>query len=189
MATIGVPATGKEIDALPESGSWSQAERKEGRSELSEIEVRWGGSTDRNGVARILELNSIPGWIAFEERFIVAEERGEILAVVRYRTGCECLLLGPLAVDPWPDEHRFAVALYSGAGKLALEIGLREVWAESNDRREYLLDAGYRRHVSGWHLNEIPSYDELEGLPKSGWRRALSLWGASNIPFFRAFFT
>ena len=156
---------------------------------MDEIVVRWGNLEDKGEISYILNLNSIPARDVLEKAFIVAEERGEILMVGSYLIVRERLVLGPLSVDPWVGKRRFAVALYSGAGKLALEIGLREVWADSNDRREYLLDAGYCRHVSGWRLNEIPSYDELEGLPKSGWRRALSLWGASTIPFFRAFFT
>jgi hypothetical protein len=168
---------------------WSQAKRKEGRSPVTEIEVRWGGSVDRSAIARVLELNFLPGWIAFEERFIVAEERGEISAVVRCRAGCERLLLGPLAVDPWAGEHRFAVALYSGAGELAREAGLREVWADPSYGCEYVLEAGYRRRAGGWRLDTIPPLGEYGGLPKSGWRRGLSLWGASNIPFFRAFLT
>ncbi len=154
---------------------------------MSEINVRWGGSGDRNGIARVLELNSIPGWIAFEERFIVAAERGEILAVVCCRTGGTRLLLGPLAVDPPAGEYRFDVALYSGAKDLAREMGLREGWAASDDNREYLLEAGYRRHLGGWRLDTMPSFYEYEELPKSGWRRVLFLWGAPNAPFFRAF--
>ena len=42
-------------------------------------------------VAELLELNGMPRWVAFEERFIVAEREGEVLAAVRYRTepnGC-----------------------------------------------------------------------------------------------------
>jgi hypothetical protein len=73
---------------------WSQAKRKEGRSPVTEIEVRWGGSADRSAIARVLELNFLPGWIAFEERFIVAEKKGRALAAVRYRTERERLLLG-----------------------------------------------------------------------------------------------
>ncbi len=156
---------------------------------MSEIHVRWGGSGDRNGIARVLELNSMPGWNAFEERFIVAEERGEILAVVSCRTGRKRLLLGPLAVDPWAGEHRFAVALYSAAKDLAREMGLREVWADSRHNREYLLKAGYRRRAGGWRLETMPPFYEYEELPESGWRRVLLLWGAPNVPFFRAFWT
>ena len=154
---------------------------------MSDIKVRWGRSGDRNGIARILELNHMPGWITFEERFIVAEDRGEILAVVRCRIGRKRLLLGPPTVDPWTGDHRFAVALYSAAESLAREIGLREVCAESDDHREYLLEAGYRRCVGGWRLYTMPYLDGYNELPKSGWRRVLFLWGASNIPFFRAF--
>jgi hypothetical protein len=166
--------------------------KEERRPRLSEIKVRWGGSVDRSGIARVLEQNSIPGWIAFEERFIVAEEPGKILAVMRYRAGRKRLLLGPPVVDPRTGEHRFAVALYSAAEALAREMGLREVWADSDDNREYLLDAGYSRQVGGWRLDTMPSLDEYEDydyevLPKSGWRRVRFLWGVPNVPFFRAF--
>ena len=131
----------------------------------------------------------MPGCIAFEERFIVAEERGEILAVVRCRTGRKRLLLGPLAVDPWAGEYRFAVALYSGAKDLAQEMGLREVWVDSDKHREYLLAAGYRWRVGGWRLDTVLFLNEYKELPKSGWRRVLFLWGVPNVPFFRAFWT
>jgi hypothetical protein len=70
---------------------------------------------------------------------------------------------------------------------LAREMGLREVWADSDDSREYLLEADYRRRMGGWRLDTMPSLYEYEELPKSGWRRVLFLWGAPNVPFFRAF--
>ena len=125
--------------------------------------------------------------MAFEERFIVAEEQGVILAVMRYRAGRKRLLLGPPVVDPRTGEHRLAVALYSAAEALAREMGLREVWAKSDDNREYLLEAGYSRRMGGWRLGTMPSLSEYEELPKSGWRRVRFLWGTPNVTFFRAF--
>ena len=51
-------------------GAW-----KERRGELlrgaEEIEVRWGLPGDEGGIAELLELNGMPRWVAFEERFIV----------------------------------------------------------------------------------------------------------------------
>jgi hypothetical protein len=97
------------------------------------------------------------------------------------------LVLGPLAVDPWAGEHRFAVALYSGAGTLAREMGLREVWVDCDEHREYLLEAGYRRRMGGWHLDTTGSFGNYERLPERGWRRVLALWSDVHVPFFRAF--
>src|SRR5215210_4642889 len=93
------------------------------------IEVRWGLLEDESRVADILELNGMPRWIAFEERYIVAEKDGEILATMRYRTEKERLLLGLLVSDPWAEEQPLAVALYARAGELAREIGVGEVIA------------------------------------------------------------
>ena len=154
---------------------------------MGEVAVRWGNLEDRGGIARILGLNSMSAWDVPKRTYIVAEERGEILAVGSYMIVRERLVLDPLAVDPWAGEHRFAVALYSGAGKLAWEIGLREVWADRDEYREYLLEAGYRRRVGGWCLDTTRSYDKYEELPERGWRRMLLLWGTTNVPFFRSF--
>lgn len=154
---------------------------------MDEIVVRWGSLEDGGEIARVLELNSMSGRNVLTETYIVAEEGGEILAVGRCLLARKHLVLGPLVVDPWAEEHRFAVALYSGAGKLAQEIGFREVWADCDEHQEYLLEAGYRRRVGGWHLDTRRSLDEYETLPERGWRRVLSLWGATYVPFFRAF--
>jgi hypothetical protein len=40
------------------------------------VEVRWGFREDEARVAELLELNGVPRWAAFEERYIVAEEKG-----------------------------------------------------------------------------------------------------------------
>ena len=60
------------------------------------VEVRWGMAEDDAGVARLMELNGMPRWIAFEERFVVAEREGELLAALRYRTEPKRLFLGLL---------------------------------------------------------------------------------------------
>ena len=88
--------------------------------------VRWGRLEDERGIADLLELNGMPRWIAFEERYIVAERDGEILAALRYRTESKRLLLGLLVSDPWAEERSLAVALYCGAGELAREMGVED---------------------------------------------------------------
>ena len=154
---------------------------------MDEIVVRWGNLKDRGGISRMLRLNSMSARDIPKETYIVAEERGEILAVGRCLLASKHLVLGPLTVDPWAGEHRFAVALYSGAGTLAQEIGLREVWVDCDKHPEYLLEAGYRRHVGGWRLDTTRSFDNYESIPERGWRRVLSLWSDVHVPFFRAF--
>ena len=116
--------------------------RRGGGSEA--VRVRWGLAEDEASVADLLELNGMPRWVAFEERFIVAEKDGKVLGALRYRTESKRLLLGLLVVDPWAGEERLARALYSGAGELARELGVEEVVA-SGARAGYAGEAGYRR--------------------------------------------
>jgi len=52
----------------------------------SGTEVRWGLAEDEAAVADLLQLNGMPRWVAFEERFIVAERDGRIVGALRYRT-------------------------------------------------------------------------------------------------------
>jgi hypothetical protein len=66
-------------------------------------------------------------------------------------------------------------------------MGLREVWVDCDEHREYLLEAGYHRCVGGWRLDTTRSRNEYERLPERGWRRVMFLWGGTHIPFFRAF--
>jgi hypothetical protein len=154
---------------------------------MDEIAVRWGNLKDWSKITRMLGLNSMSAQDVPKETYIVAEEKGEILAVGRCLVARKHLVLGPLTVDPWAGEHRFAVALYSGVGTLAQEIGLREVWVDCDEHQEYLLEACYRRRVGGWHLDTTQSFGAYERLPERGWRRVLSLWSAVQVPFFRAF--
>ena len=116
------------------------------------IEVRWGLPADEAAVAELLELNGMPRWVAFEERFIVAERDGKVLGALRYRTESKRLLLGLLVVDPWAGEERLAQALYAGAGDLARELGVGEVVA-STARAGYAGEAGYRRRGRDWRLD------------------------------------
>ncbi len=154
---------------------------------MDEIAVRWGSVEDGSAIGRVLGLNSMSERDVPKETYIVAEERGEILAVGRCLLARKRLVLGTLAVDPGAGERSFAVALYSGVGNLVQEMGLREVWANCDEHREYLLEAGYHRRMGGWLLDTMRSPDEYERLPERGWRRVLFLWGTNHAPFFRAF--
>lgn len=129
--------------------------RRGGRVEKAEaegVEVGWGLAGDERAVADLLELNGMPRWISFEERFVVAKKDGKVLGAVRYRTESKRLLLGLLVVDPWAGEELLASVLYRGVGKLALEIGVREV-ITSVSRAGYPGRAGYRRKGRGWRLD------------------------------------
>jgi predicted GNAT family acetyltransferase len=152
------------------------------------VEVRWGLLEDEPKIADLLELNGMPRWIAFEERYIVAEKDGKILAALRYRTESKRLVLGLLVVDPWLEERSLAVALYAGAGELAREMGVGEILAESFPYGDYPREAGYRRRGRReWRLDATRSPGSRKELPAGGWRRAFALLGAFSVPFFRAF--
>jgi hypothetical protein len=152
-----------------------------------DIEVRWGLAKDEPRIAELFELNGMLHRTAFEERFIVAEEDGEVLGALCYRTASKRLLLGLLVADPWAGERALAVALYAGAKGLAREIGVREIRAWSDGRADYPREAGYRRRIDGWRLDTTRSLESRTGLPAGGWRRALALFSAPAVPFFRAF--
>ena len=127
-------------------------ERRDELVEPEGVEVRWGLAEDEVTVADLLELNGVPRWVSFEERFIVAQKDGKVLGAVRYRTESKRLLLGLLVVDPWAGEERVATALYRGAGDLASEIGARELVAWAS-RSGYPGRVGYRRWGRGWRLD------------------------------------
>lgn len=147
------------------------------------ISVRWGLAEDDAGVADVLQLNGMPRWVAFEERFIVAEKNGKLLGTVRYVTESKRLLLGLLVVDPWAGERRTARALYSGAVELARDLGAAEVVAAPVPGAGYPEEAGYRRAGRGWRTS-VPA-----GKPESRtgfWRALLHLWGTkAALPFYR----
>ena len=147
------------------------------------IEVRWNLPADETAVAELLELNGMPRWVAFEERFIVAEDDGKVLGALRYRTESKRLLLGLLVVDPWAGEGRLARALYAGAGDLAQELGVLEVVA-SAARAGYAGEAGYRRRGRDWRLDAAQA-PEAGDAAAGGWRRVLSLFGTLPVPFHR----
>lgn len=166
----------------------ARVERRSGEDfvELPEgIEVRWGLLEDEPRIAEILELNGMPRWIAFEERYIVAEKDGEILAALRYRTAPKRLLLGLLVSDPWAEERPLALALYVGAGELAREMGVGEIIARPFPHvDDYPREAGYRRRGRReWRL-DATRYGEIRGRPAAGrWRRLFGLLGVTAVPF------
>jgi predicted GNAT family acetyltransferase len=161
-----------------------------GRDELrdavsgsEEVRVRWGLAEDEPAVADLLQLNGMPRWVAFEERFIVAERGGKVLGALRYRTESKRLLLGLLVVDPWAGEEGLARALYAGAGDLARGLGVGKVVA-SVPRANYPGEAGYRRRGRYWRLDTAQAR-ESDGVATGGWRRVLSLFGTLAVPFHR----
>lgn len=154
-----------------------------GGLETGDIEVRWGMAEDEAKVAELLELNGIPRWVAFEERFIVAEKDGEVLAALRYRTEPKRLVLGLLVTDPWAEERSLAVALYAGVREMALEMGVKEIRARADLYSDYPREAGYRRQRGGWHLEVRRSGTIDEELPRGRWRRVFGLLGIVAVPF------
>lgn len=146
------------------------------------IEVRWGLLEDEPKIADLLELNGMPRWIAFEERYIVAERDGEIRAAMRYRMEPKRLLLGLLFTDPWTEERPLAVALYAGAGELAREMAVGAVISRPFPCvGDYPREAGYRqRGLREWRL-DATRYGEVREEPTvSRWQR---LFGATAVPF------
>ena len=148
-----------------------------------DIEVRCGMAEDEAKVAELLELNGIPRWVAFEERFIVAEKDGEVLAALRYRTEPKRLVLGLLVTDPWAEERPLAVTLYAGVREMALEMGVKEIRARADRYSDYPREAGYLRRRGGWHLEVRRSGAIDEDLPRGRWRRVFGLLGIVAVPF------
>ncbi len=154
-----------------------------------EIEVRWGLSEDEPKIAELLELNGMPRQAAFEEQFVVAEENGEVLAAMRYRTAPKRLLLELLVVDPWAGEREWAVALYAKVRVLAQEMGVQEILAQPAGRADYPREAGYRRRAGEWRLDTaLPSASTAQ--LRTGSRERLpgflSVSAAALLKAFRA---
>ncbi|MDP8950727.1 MAG: hypothetical protein M3N18_00505 [Actinomycetota bacterium] len=149
-------------------------------------EVRWGLREDEARVGELLELNGMPRSLAFEERFIVAEEKGEVLAALSYRMVSKRLLLGFLVASPWAEERLLARVLYAGAAILAWEVGIGEVRARPNPYGDYPGEVGYRRRRGGWR-SDANLFEVRGELPEGGWRRVVALLGFVTVPFFRAF--
>jgi hypothetical protein len=144
------------------------------------VEVRWGLQEDENRIAGLLELNGMPRWGAFEERFIVAEEKGEMLAVLGYRMVSKRLLLGLLVVDPWAEERSLAMSLYARAVDLAREAGIGEVRARPGLYGDYPREAGYGLARGGVHTRTFPSRSGASCRRAVG--AACSLCWASSLP-------
>jgi hypothetical protein len=166
----------------------ARMEERRGRAEVKAgdgIEVRWGLQEDEPRIAEILEVNGMPRWVAFEERYIVAEKDGEILAALRYRTESKRLLLGLLVSDPETEERPLAVAIYAGAGDLAREMGVGEVLARSFPRVDsYLREAGYSwRGCRKWRLDPTRYGEVREEPAAAGWKRLFGLLGIRGAPF------
>ena len=116
-------------------------------------DVRRGLAEDASRVAALLELHGIPRWVAFEERFIVAERGGRVVAVLRFRQDLRRLYLGLLVTDPRAEEAPLAVGLYVGARTVARELGVREIRARTRRHGAHLARAGYRKGREGWRLD------------------------------------
>ena len=142
------------------------------------IEVRWSLPGDEHKIAVLLELNSRPPWEAFEDRFIVAEEKGKILSALPYQTTSKRLWVGLLITDPWVEERSVARALYAGLSDLARGIGVGEILAQPVSYADYPYEAGYLRCGPWWWLDATRSTDRGD-LLSSCWRRVVGLlWRA-----------
>ena len=114
--------------------------------------ARQGAPEDAPRIAALLELNGTSCWVAFEERFLLVEEAGEIVAALCFRQDFERLYTGFLVTVPWLEERPLANALYNGARDAARRIGLKEVRVQAPRSATYLREAGYRRRTGGWRL-------------------------------------
>jgi hypothetical protein len=147
------------------------------------VEVRWGLPEDEPKVAKLLELNGMPPWVAFEERFIVAEREGEVLAAARYRTEPKRLLLDLLVASPWAGERRLAVDLYAEAQRLALELEVSDIVTRTDRlHAAYPHEAGYHRWGGGWRMDLSRPFERCEHLSEGGWLRRITLAGAFLVP-------
>lgn len=152
------------------------------------VEVRWCLTEDDPRVARLLELNGMPRWVAFEEQFVVAEQRGEVTAAVRYRAGRERLLLGLLVADLWRDGGALARTLYWRARALAWEAGTPTVVVRRPASPRRAREAGFRRRGRYLQADATSEATAVPGPPPKplghSLRRAFSLWGRLSVPFF-----
>ncbi|WP_047865455.1 hypothetical protein [Rubrobacter aplysinae] len=153
---------------------------------MRDMEIRRATADDANAVASIRHRAGVGGPNILKERFLVAEERGQVLAVARYRKARGGLMLDRAVADPQVEEYRFAVLLYGGAGELARTLERRLVWVECDTHREYLLESGYVRRVGGWRLDVDWEMSSPRLVPEWLWRRMLAFWRATDAPLFRA---
>ena len=165
-------ARDRQNELLREAAEWRLVQRlrkarresengRIGPSRGAEIEVRWGLVEDEAEIAELLDMNGMPRWLAFEERFLVAEVDGRVMGALRYRTESKRLVLGVLVADPWAGERRLAGALYAGARRLGREIGVGEILAaripHAAPHADYPREAGYRRRGRFWRLDATQS--------------------------------
>ncbi len=115
--------------------------------------VRRGTPRDAPQIARLLELNGMPRWVAFKEHFIVVDEGEALTAAIRIRQECGRLHLGLLVTDSRAEEHHLAAALYVGARAIARRSGLHEVRAQTRRHQRHLREAGYRRCGGAWRVS------------------------------------
>lgn len=162
----------------------AEGETTDGASRSDDLVVRWGLHKDDALVADLFELNGLPRWAAFEERFVVVEENGGIVAAVRYRVEKGRLVLGVFVADPWAGERRVAGALYSGVRDLAREVCAREVWATDDRFADYPREVGYVKRRGVWTLDTEPGSN---GSRRARFRGLMALLGSGAAPFFRAF--
>ena len=167
-------------DALRKARRGVEEGKRSATGELEGLKVGWGLAEEESAVADLLELNGIPRWVAFEERFIVAQKDGKVLGAVRYRMESKRLILGLLVADPWAGEERLALALYRGSKELAREIGAAEIIA-SESRAGYPGRAGYRRRRRGWRLDLTRNSGAVGG------RRPSGMFGLLAGPLYRPF--
>ena len=165
----------------------TQERRDDVEVRAGETGVRRACSEDEAAMRGLLDMNGLPRWTAAEERFLVVERGGEILAALEYRVLGGYLVLGLLVADPWVGERWVARALYAEAHALAKQMGLRGVEASDAIGRNYPHDVGYFMGGSGWRLGASDDLELRGELPEGGWRRVLALLGAQATPFFRAF--
>ena len=107
--------------------------------------MRWGVPEDALMIAALLESRGVPCWMAFEERFVVAERDGKLVAVLRFREAPGLLHLGLLIAEPWAEEDGLTAALYAGARNMARGLGVREIRAHTSRHQTHLREAGYPR--------------------------------------------
>lgn len=70
------------VGALRRARRAAEEGREDEASGFEDVEVLWGVAEDEPSVAGLLELNGMPRWIAFEERFVVAKRNGKVLGAL-----------------------------------------------------------------------------------------------------------
>lgn len=133
-----------------EDGLGSDARPLSGRRiALGRLTVRHAEARDEQAIRRLLETGQLssrkPGPERSAEHSMVADERGELLAAVCYRTSLGRLILGPLAVDALVAEYRFALALSR------VLLSLHRAWARerSGSSRTSTASTCWRRDTAG----------------------------------------